>query len=94
MNIWKSNDEWTFKPFEGSLFHIENISKSEVLGIASNEVVMETLAQNNQNQMWEISNKGLSNHENYFILKNFASQKVLTAVSTTTLETKGTYHSN
>ena len=56
LNIWKSNDEWTFKPFEGSLFHIENISKSKVLGIASNEVVMETLAQNNQNQMWEISN--------------------------------------
>ena len=94
MNIWKSNDEWIFKPIEELLVYVENVTKSQVLGTEGNEVTMEKLTHNNQKQMWEISNKGLSKNEKYFILKNFASQKVLTAVSTKSLQIKGTYFKN
>ena len=94
LNIWKSNDEWIFKPIEELLVYVENVTKSQVLSTVGDEVTVEKFSQNNGEKMWEISNKGLSKNEKYFILRNFASQKVLTAVSTTTLEIKGTYFKN
>ena len=88
-NLWKSIDKWTFKPAEDLMVYIENTSKSEVLGIVDDAVTLEKLVPNNPGQMWEISNEGVANYKSYFILKNSASQKVLTAVSAKKLETKG-----
>ena len=88
-NFWKSKNQWTFKPAEGSLVFVESSSKSEVLGIIDDAVIVEKLAQNNPGQMWEITNEGVANNDGYFTLTNSASRKVLTAVSAKNLEMKG-----
>ena len=87
-SVWKSNDEWFFKPAEGSLVFVEN-SKSNVLGVEGLAVVVQKFSENNHEQMWEISNVGVANNEGYFTLKNSASKKVLTAASAKKLEMKG-----
>ena len=87
-SVWKSNNEWFFKPAEGSLVFVEN-SKSNVLGVEGHAVVVQKFSENNHEQMWEISNAGVANNEGYFTLKNSASKKVLTAASAKKLEMKG-----
>ena len=88
-NIWKSNDEWSFKPAEGPMVYIENISKSKVLGTENDLVIEEKFVENKREQIWEISKEGVVNSESYFTLKNLAIQKILTAVSAKKLELKG-----
>ena len=88
-NIWKSNDEWSFKPAEGTMVYIENVSKSKVLGTENDLVIEEKFVENKREQIWEISKEGVANSESCFTLKNLATQKFLTAVSGKRLEVKG-----
>ena len=87
-NIWKSNDKWSFKPAEGTMVYIENVSKSKVLGTENDLVIEEKFVENKREQIWEISKEGVVNSESYFTLKNLAIQKILTAVSAKKLELK------
>ena len=71
------------------LVFVESSSKSEVLGLVGDVVIVKELAQNDHSQMWEISNEGVSSNEGYFTLKNHMSQKFLTGVSAENFVVKG-----
>ena len=86
-NRWQSNDSWTFSNLNGTFAHIKNTSNKTVLAETDNFVVDEgILNQNDSQQKWM---KGVENSEGYFTLTNVYSQKVLTATSKDSLETKG-----
>ena len=66
---------------------ILNISKNKVLGITNDcKVILEDFAEDNYNpkQLW----KGEPDTEGYFVLENSELPKLLTAVSTSSLEMK------
>ena len=86
-NLWQSNDSWTFSNLNGTFAHIKNISNKTVLAATDNFMVNEGIFnQNDSQQRWM---KGVENSEGYFTLTNVYSQKVLTATSKDSLETKG-----
>ena len=85
--IWTSDEDWIFKFLENQdkLIYIENRSKIKVLGAANySKVNLEVKADPwMMDQLWKI---GVHNKEGYFTLENGSTKKVLTAVSSTTLE--------
>ena len=89
-NLWQSNDSWTFSNqtnLNGTFFHIQNNSSKTVLAATSTFTVSEEIFnQNDSQQKWK---KGEENSEGYFTLTNVNTQKVLTAISMDSLETKG-----
>ena len=66
---------------------IENISKTQVLGIKNDgEVILEAFEQNKPEQLWK---KGKPNAYGYFTLENYKVPKIMTAISPDRLEIKG-----
>ena len=87
--LWKSVDSWTFKTKGDDLIYIENTSKTKVLGLTSDDkVIEEFLVEDKDDQIWI---KGEPDAEGYFTLQNsdFDEPKVLTAISESDLEMKG-----
>ena len=87
--IWHSNDKWNFKNFsDDTMIYIENMSKNKVLGVISNddEVIEEPMVKFKLGQLWE---KGNADKEGSFILRNFESRMILTAISKNRLAIKG-----
>ena len=87
--IWQSNDKWNFKNYsDDTMIYIENMSKNKVLGVISNddEVIEEPMVKFNLGQLWE---KGNPDKEGTFILRNFETRLILTAISTNRLAIKG-----
>jgi hypothetical protein len=86
-NLWQSNDSWTFSNINGTSAHIKNNSSKTVLAATNTFTVNEEIF--NQNDIQQRWRKGVENSEGYFTLTNVYSQKVLTAISKDSLETKG-----
>ena len=90
--LWKSVDSWIFIPQEtedDDMILIENTSKTKVLGLTSDDkVIEEFLVEDKDDQNWI---KGEPDAEGYFTLQNsdFDEPKVLTATSESSLEMKG-----
>ena len=88
--IWHSNDKWNFKNYsDDTMIYIENTSKNKVLGVISNddEVMEESMVKSKLGQLWE---QGNPDKEGTFILRNFETRMILTAISTNRLAIKGT----
>ena len=84
---WKSDDDWKFKPQINGLIYIENTSKTKVLGSTSDgKVIEEVKVEGKAEQLWK---KGVPNDEGYFTLENSKVPKVMTAISSNSLEVKG-----
>ena len=84
--LWTSDDEWNLKT-KDDLIYIENISKTKILGTSNDgEVVLEDFEEDKTDQLWKI---GESNAEGYFTLENSKVPKVMTAISSSSLEIKG-----
>ena len=85
-NHWQSIDEWNLESV-GTSVYIKNISNNTVLATAEDDIVIEEdLKQNDTKQMWK---KGTADYEGYFAIKNYHSQKAMTAISANCLEIKG-----
>ena len=85
--VWKSDDDWEFKPQNNGLIYIENTSKTKVLEATSDgRVIQEFSVEGKANQLWK---KGKPDAEDYFTLENSGESKVLTAISERGLEIKG-----
>ena len=85
-NLWQSNYNWTMD--NGTLVHIKNTSNETVVFTTrDNLTVNEGIFNHNESRQRWI--KGVENSEGYFTLKSVYSQKVLTAISKDSLETKG-----
>ena len=86
---------WTFKPKDDDLIYIENASKAKVLGATSDgKVILEDFEGGNAHQLWK---KGELDAKDYFTLENSGVPKILTAISESSLEIKGsitTYEMN
>ena len=69
------------------MIHIKNVKEEKILG-ATNEgkVILEDLEEDSANQLWK---KGEPNNEGYFSLENSQVPKVMTAISSNSLEIKG-----
>ena len=81
-----SDEKWKFKTKDG-LISIKNVQKTKVLGTTNDcEVILEDLEENKDEQLWK---KGEPNDEGYFTLENSKAQKVMTAISSSSLEIKG-----
>ena len=81
-----SDEKWKFKTKDG-LISIKNVQKTKVLGTTNDcEVILEDLEENKDEQLWK---KGEPNDEGYFTLENSEAQKVMTAISSSSLEIKG-----
>ena len=90
-NTWQSNDEWSFTP-QGAMIYINNTTKNTVLGTAfGNQVIEEPFVKDEPGQLWE---KGPVNEEGYFTIKNPMSSKSITAISRSSLKTKGDHKNN
>ena len=74
-NIWHSSDEWNFQ-VKGDFIIIENTSNGKVLGIKDSDEVSMEEANNTTEQLWK---KEDTITEGFFILKNYKSNKVLSA---------------
>ena len=70
------------------MIYIENTSKNKVLGVISNndEVMEESMVKSKLGQLWE---QGNPDKEGTFILRNFETRMILTAISTNRLAIKG-----
>ena len=81
-----SNDAWNFTT-KDDLIHIENVNKEKILG-ATNEgkVILGALEEDRADQLWK---KGEPDNEGYFSLENSQVPKVMTAISSNSLEIKG-----
>ena len=85
---WKSDDDWEFKPQINGLIYIENTSKTKVLGSTSDgKVIKEVKEVGKAEQLWK---KGQPDVKGYFTLQKSGEPKVLTAISESSLEIKGT----
>ena len=81
-----TDDEWNFTT-KDDMIYIENISKTKVLGTSNDgEVVLEDFEEDKTEQLWKI---GEYNAEGYFTLENSKVPKVMTAISSSSLEIKG-----
>ena len=82
----KLHDSWHFTT-KDDLIHIKNIKKEKILG-ATNEgkVILEDLEEDSANQLWK---KGEPDNEGYFSLENSQVPKVMTAISSQSLEIQG-----
>ena len=88
-NTWKTNDEWSFTP-QGAMIYINNTTKNTVLGTAyGDQVIQESFVKDEPGQLWE---KGSVNDEGYFTIKNSMSSKSITAISRSSLKTKGAHN--
>ena len=69
------------------MIYIENISKTKVLGTSNDgEVVLEDFEEDKTEQLWKI---GEYKAKGYFTLENSKVPKVMTAISSSSLEIKG-----
>ena len=72
------------------MIYIENMSKNKVLGVKNccndDKVIEEPMIKCKLGQLWE---KGNSDKEGYFTLRNSESAMILTAISTKSLAIKG-----
>ena len=82
-----SNDAWNFTTKDG-LIYIQNISKNEVLGGTKGEigVSMENRIHDKAVLLWK---KGETDNEGYFWLEKSKEPKLMTAVSSRSIEIKG-----
>ena len=81
---------WIFKTKDDDLIYVENTSKTKVLGATSDgKVIQEVFVADKAEQLWKI---GKPNAEGYITLesKKVLLPMVLTAISETGLEIKGT----
>ena len=79
---------WIFKTKDDDLIYIENTTKTKVLGATSDgKVILEDLEEGKVHQLWK---KRELDAEDYFILENSRVPKVLTTISESSLEIKGT----
>ena len=79
---------WIFKPKDDDLIYIENTSKAKDLGATSDgKVILEDFEEGKAHQLWR---KGELDAEDYFTLENYGVPKVLTVISESSLEIKGT----
>ena len=86
--LWTSEEEWNLKA-KDEFIYIENTSNTTVLGTTSDgKVILEDVEENKAEQLWK---KGEPNSEGYFTLENSKVPKVLTAISSSSLEIKGIY---
>ena len=88
--VWKSVDSWNFPHFttkDDDWFYIKNNSTTEVLRATSDgKTILEDFEEDNAHQLWK---KGELDAEDYFTLENSGVPKVLTAISESSLEIKG-----
>ena len=85
--LWMSDEEWNFNQTKDDLIHIENISKTKVLGVTNyGEVILEDFQEYIAEQLWK---KGEPSSKGYFTLENSKVPKILTAVSSSILKIKG-----
>ena len=69
------------------MIYIENTSKAKVLGATSDgKVILEDFEEGKAHQLWK---KVYLDAEDYFTLENSGVPKVLTAISESSLEIKG-----
>ena len=97
-NLWNSSDSWEFitNDDDDRIVYIKNTSKNKVLGVISNDrVIEEPIIKGKLGQLWE---REKEYDEGFYTLRNSESLKVLTAISPKILEIKGThmpvYHCN
>ena len=84
--LWTSDEDWNFKT-KDDLIYIENISKTKVLGTSNDgEVVLEDFEEDKTEQLWKI---GEYKAKGYFTIENSKVPKVMTAISSSSLEIKG-----
>ena len=79
--IWRSTNEWNFKPNDDGTIYIETTSDdNKVLGLKGDEdeVVQEVKVSNKKGQLWI---KGKEMAGGYTTLKNYESSKFLTATA-------------
>ena len=80
-----SNDSWNFKTKE-DLIQIEYY-ETEILGTTNEgKIILETLEEGRNGHLWK---KGEPDNEGFFSLENSQVSKVMTAISTRSLEVKG-----
>ena len=83
---WVSVEEWVFKP-NNNLIYIQNNLTQKVLGTTNDgQVIHEDYEKGKAEQLWE---KGDSDTEGYFALKNSKEPKFLTAIPPSDLQIKG-----
>ena len=79
---------WIFKPKDDDLIYIENTSKAKVLGATSDgKVILEDFEEGKAHQLWK--KRELDAEDYYLTLEKSEMPKVLTAVSESSLEIKG-----
>ena len=88
---WISINDWNFKPkgsLECPLIYIENTSINKVLETdCDGKVTEKDFIEDNPRQLWK---KGIANSNGSFtLISNSNSTKLLTAVSSNSLEVKG-----
>ena len=84
--LWVSNDDWYFDT-KDDFICIENLSKKKVLATSSDgEVILEDFEEGNAKQLWK---KTRSKVKGYFTLENSFDYGIITAVSSSILQTKG-----
>ena len=70
------------------MIYVENISKTKVLGATTDgKVILEDFEEHKAGQLWK---KGEPDADGYFTLENSNVVKIITAISETGLEIKGT----
>ena len=76
-NVWQSSEEWNFQKQDVGVFLIENVSQEKVLeGQEDKTVKKEDMLNGTNEQLWIMENSSV---EDYFFLKNFNSDLVLSA---------------
>jgi len=84
--LWKSVDSWIFKTEAENFIHIENTSKTKVLGATSDDkVIQEVFVDGKADQIWK---KTKADTEGYVTLQKQFEPKVITAISESGLELK------
>ena len=90
-NLWNSSNSWEFTPndHDDRIVYIKNTSKNKVLGVISNDrVIEEPIIKGKLGQLWE---REKEYDEGFYTLRNSESLKVLTAISPKILEIKGNF---
>ena len=81
-----SDEKWVFKT-KNNLIYIENIKTKKVLESKNDgKVSQEDYEEGKAQQLWK---KGEPNAEGYFTLGNFNRTEIMTAVSSSILQSKG-----
>ena len=84
--VWVSDEKWVFKT-KNNLIYIENIKTKKVLESKNDgKVSQEDYEEGKAQQLWK---KGEPNAEGYFTLGNFNRTEIMTAVSSSILQSKG-----